>query len=372
MDIKANYFYLIKASLNDSRIALNEKAAELEFELGDDVCQKCLTNLTNPRRRIYSEIRWFLDESEERIHQILEKIDSGEKIEEVESDLSIINLIDYWYHFDKNDISYQIANLSYFYNTIQSISCSDIVESINEHRRIAGFTEAVFSDVSAELSSYLSEVENKVLDSIFGFSERSQSDLVFRFAKSIASQNNPYPEWGFPQSILARYELLYGDKINNLESKIKKIVEEGMKTISFNSDKDIFFDEVDDWLRRWEEIANPISYINFTNGVHRRSSMEMLCSIRDCVLYLNNIRKDYTGAIDLNNILINHCKYFPTLSEDLKKGLSTIKKNNEIEVQNREYIRRAEKAQQTKNVSNVLISVLGIGFVFFLFVMCSI
>ena len=370
MDLKQNSFFILKATLDDSRTVLAEKAEDLEFELGEEICQKCLTDLINPKRRLYSEIRWFLDETEDEIREIISNIDSHGVVQSVSSYLSSLNLIDYWYNYKDKSIPNQIKCLTDYYKAIQGISSEDVVFSINHHRKNAGFTEASFADVSAELNSYLSEIENKVLAAVFDFTPRNQAELILRFAKSISSKQKPYPEWGFPQAVVSRYELLNGDQINESEEAIIHLINsEKNRYTSFT--KNELFERIDKKLTEWEAIAKPINYINYTNDVHRKSSMNMLCSIREFVLYLNNNREDYTGALDLNRILISHCEYFPGLIQDLKKGSSTIQNNQNIAVQNQRIREQRERQERYDKTANGVKLFFGIGIFIFMIVMCS-
>lgn len=363
MDIRRNNFFLLKASLDDSRHILVKRASDLEFELGEEICQKCLTDLINPKRRIFSEIRWFIYETETEIQNILTGIENGDPIDSVTSNLSAINTIDYWYKFDNKNISSQLKYLSNYYYASQGISCEDILNSINNHRLISGFTEATFSDVSAELNSYLSELESRVLDAVFSFGDKSQADLVLRFALQIASIDNPYPEWGLPQAILSRYELLHGDAIMIEEQGIIKYVNAERMHYGMYSQRDLF-DQINIRLDRWRAIANPINYVNFTKGVYKRSSMSMLQTIQEFILFLNNNKNDYTGALDLIRILSTHCEYFPGIKENLEGGISTIKNNQQVKVKN-------ERQKKVQGAIQAVRIIGGIIFFIFLLYTCS-
>ena len=99
--------------------------------------------------------------------------------------------------------------------------------------------------------------------------------------------------------------------------------------------------------------------------------MNMLCSIREFVLFLNNNREDYTGALDLNRILISHCEYFPGLIQDLKKGSSTIQNNQNIAVQNQRIREQRERQERYDKTANGVKLFFGIGIFIFMIVMCS-
>lgn len=359
MDLAKNNFYLLKASLDDDKMTLSEKAGELEFELGEEIAQKCLADLINPKRRLYSEIRWFLDEPEWVLAKNITALDNGKKIATISTYLSAINIIDDWYDFKCKDVSELIRWVNAYYKSTKEITDEKVLASINYHRKKAGFPEANFSDVSAELNSYLSEVENKVLDSIFAIEKTNQSQFFMSFATKISSSGRPYPTWGFPQALLARYELLYSDEIIELEHNVSEFITNAKKNFSEGK---IYWTitQIEEELENWANIANPVSYIDYTNGVHRRSGMSMLCDVRDFVLFLNNEKHDYSSSLKLNNILLKYCDYFPELKQDLKKGSEVIAKNLATNNELIQQQRKIETEFKTKQkINEILYDIFG-------------
>lgn len=363
MDIRNNYFKILNANLDDNINTLAIKAGDLEFELGEDVCQNALNELINPRRRIAIEIRWFLEETDDEILQIMKGIENEEKIVGDFSNLTILNTMENWFEYNSTSVSCQLDWLNKFYYAYKSISVENITELINKHRLIAKFSEASFSDVSIELNVYLAELENKVLGSIFAFNYNTQADIFYRFVQKVYEDEKDYPKWGFPQSVLNRYELLHGEDINELEVYIEEYIED-VKNNCYLYPVNIIFKEIDETLTEWENLSNPINYINFLNDDYSRSSKGPLLHVRDLVLSYNNDHKNYQAAYDLIKILNKHCQYFPDIKEHSKKEKNVIKQNNDA-------VHKNEKKVQSEKIHYLGIKILSPFLIILLLVMCD-
>jgi hypothetical protein len=71
MDLLKNPFYILTATPRDSRSRIMELADERSLMLDSSECMNARSDLTNPRKRLSSEVAWLLGLSPKRSGELL-------------------------------------------------------------------------------------------------------------------------------------------------------------------------------------------------------------------------------------------------------------------------------------------------------------
>ena len=188
MLLKENPFYILGASLYDDKATIqelaDEKAWDAEEENGD-IYERAATTLTNPKKRLAAEMRWFVGCSREEEKNFVKALDDGKYYGAVlENPLARLNFELYIFGLNCLTMSHKsVYDMALFYDKLDA---DDIQDTLNEARAEAGFPPIRDTkDITAEIEKIRSEIRTSIQAAFKKLSHRQITTLADELADYI-------------------------------------------------------------------------------------------------------------------------------------------------------------------------------------------
>jgi hypothetical protein len=341
-------FALLDVSTRDKAHKIVEQVEDKSLFLDSDLCIKARNDLTTVRNRLTTEIRWLPGVSPNRAASLLKALITD--IESLKDDTSLsplanANLLAAAFEIldpDMDASSWQEWIIDFAY-TVDNIDAYDVQREINADRYVSGFpeinglelieselterrqyfTETIKFALNKLPSMKLVEVVTGVVESTTEAGEDHAPQLIHELVDRYESEANRYLE-------------LEADNILKLIEAIKKNAEHGESSIKSQIDK------LDQVVRKWDAIAQPIQLSMKAQGFEHKLSHEVALRIRGLAIDLFNKHDMVSTTKQLTRTLQELFAEVPEVAEILDEDADVID----------QIIKNRLSAKQTQEVRN--------------------
>lgn len=275
-----NAFNILGATPDDSAEKIRDLFEEKQLFSDDDkTLNTAYTELTNVKKRIIHEIKYFSSDAFEEFDNIFIENDNEEQEMVIEDICSSIIKVGKW--FDQ-----ETANL---------------YEKINQAREKSGF--ALIGDTEV-VSSAVNTLKNETIVSVKKYFDYwEQKDIVSLF--NILVEQEDYMSF-FIDDLLIHYENLISEtiekKANSCKTKFDLIKNNSDSFIENGLIDDDFSKNITSFkrsLNEWDKLVQPLQ-VNYQNrGAQHPGSLDFVHSLRNSVIDMcNKSQEDLTGLLN--------------------------------------------------------------------------
>ncbi len=300
MEFKDNPFYILDASLHDSKSIIHEKAENKSFELSEEICRNAERILVNPKRRLEAEIGWFPGISQRLINEINKphaRITYRRviaTINEIYNKIPILTCANIIALFmsqieDKSPNLDDINKLFHFFfqivNKLES-SLSDTIKIINSERNTSGFPEIhldeYFNELIEKQISLYCYISKFLLKS---FEFKYRLDIITKLVESETSNGSITCDSEIFINLIKDYE--FDSEVISIlrekETEIDMKIDDLSMSIKHNAFEFFVLDIVEklkSYVLEWDKIAQPIQLFYRSQGKEHESSRELFYKLR--------------------------------------------------------------------------------------------
>ncbi len=296
MDLAANPFYTLEATMEDGRYRIAE-LADKALLFGDETSiREARGILTNPRKRLAAEAAWLPGLDPQQVVLALSMLEvNPEGVRRIanvpalaRANLLASGLVRTSASLAKSDIVEWIVELS---ETHQSLDFDEITALLNEARSVAGFA-AVSSreNVEEELQGrrrHFGDSIKRCLDQL------PASSLVDAVTKAVdqTTQNGVFQAPTMIDDLIDTYEV-EAQEFFDKETENLKTIEKRIREVAAQRRGKAMIDRLVTKLERviknWDYVAQPIQVSYSSRGLRHRISFEVAREIRGLAVDLWN------------------------------------------------------------------------------------
>lgn len=295
MDLLKNPFYILTATPRDNRSRIIGLADERSLMLDSNECMNARSDLTNPRKRLSSEVAWLLGLSPKRSGELLALLQ--------ESPADIINADKLTPVARANLLAAGFSRLSNCTSdcvakwileiawAFEKIDPKELKEIINNERIVSDFPEVI------DLSMLESEIQERRLHYRHVFKSAlnnlSASALVKAVTIAVKSATANGEEHGpiLITDLVDAYEVEAQDFLEKEENNIKVLVDKLRTAVDAKySDSALspMVNQLINVVKNWDTVAQPIQVSAKSQGLEHDVSHRVAELVRDLALYMFN------------------------------------------------------------------------------------
>jgi hypothetical protein len=295
VDLLENPFYILTATPRDNRSRIMELADERSLMLDSNECMNARSDLTNPRKRLSSEVAWLIGLSPKRSSELLSLLqESPADILSVDKLSPVVraNLLSASFSRLSNCTSDCVAKwileISWAF---EKIDLEELMVIINDERVVSGFPEV--TDISIlereiqERRLYYRQTFKSALNNL------SAKDLVravtIAVESATANGKNHCPV--LIVDLVSDYEVEAQDFLEKEERNIKFLVEKLRSAADANySDSTLtpIVNQLINVVKNWDIVAQPIQVSAKSLGVNHEVSRRVAELVRDLAIHMFN------------------------------------------------------------------------------------
>lgn len=363
--IENNPFFILGVSINDKRQTVLQLAEEQGL-LGDaDVCEAAATQLTNVKKRLAAEMRWFPGTPDDKIKELIKSLTSNASLVSLSSSLN--NLSKYTYILavtekQRPTTPDQLVTLQKLIveldQTYQVLHAEDIIIDINNARESAGIPPIdSITAITEEIIALRIDTKNILSNTLSSLTVHDLVSLTTAIATS--EVNKPRSSFGvILEDVMSLYEVkaerilsqsaedVYED-IDNLKEYLEEIdkthhyfsptfteVVKNAKKFDemFESVPNVISAKVDKILKNVEEFekyAQPLQLLSHAKGTSHELSEEVAFQVRELAITLCNDYVDYDftkETLKITTALQHICTELPVMAELLSTDTAILNK----------------------------------------------
>lgn len=308
MNLFENPFFLFDVSTREEKKRIleiiDEKSLSVDFEL----CSQASTDLINPRKRLYFEIAWLPGVGPKRAKNIIQSVlSSPTEVSYFQGlpNLARANLIStvlliHKGKLAKHEIECFVIDLA---NTYQAISSETVCSLINEERSVAKFPNVsdirqVEEDLSERRRYYIKSIKESLdclesMDLVKGITYivENTTDSGFKHAPIIIDD------------LINMYEVeaqpFFEKENNNIQQLLSMLKEAASRKKPLSR----ILEKLDNVVRNWDTIAQPIQLSCRSRGVNHLASQQLANSLRSLSIDLYNNHELIELSQQLNELI---------------------------------------------------------------------
>lgn len=345
--IEENAFFILKASTTDNRARLSELVEDQSLFNDPEKCSIAGSELTNPKKRIKSEVSWLLGISDNEISSLLEQLNNHQltitNIKNIPT-LAQLNLyIEILVNSNFVSKEYFTDWLKSFSLRFEDISIQEIKDQINKDRSKAGFP---LITVDSDLENCIKEQQRYYKEQINSFLNNFSLDEKVEILTNVAEKLTNIGEEECPIMIvdlINGYELEVQPILSDYFEKIKQLttsISDWAENFD-NSGNGAFIEGLVDKLcnevRNWDKYAQPIQVVTKSLGLKHDNSEAIGSLIRSISIELFNKYGNLEASKKITELLKSafaEVARFEELAENDDRQLTNIA--NQIEQAKRE------------------------------------
>lgn len=354
MHFRQNPFFVLKATVRDSREKLHELAESHSLDNDAEQYTKALSSLTHPKRRIAAEIAWAPAISPARLDAILSTLFTNAG--------SMAALMDLPSLARANLLAAELSErtvlspdelesaLTELVTTVADINVESTIREINVDRTVSGFNKLVdSSQISEELKEQYRHFE-QVSKTILGqFSISKQAHLLTRLTESLTAEGTVQPPQLLEQ-LVSSYELSVTKELTQQAESIGRAVEAILKLAELGTSENDLLHNVTQLVssvHEWDALAQPIQVANRSRGLDHQASDDLAYVVREGAISLWNDHHMQEAAKVITRCLATAFAESPQLSSKFAQDQAIFA---DIEQKRREN-RKAQEKQRLKGLS---------------------
>lgn len=363
--IAKNPFALLQVSPGDSHSVIIEKASDLELTLDSQICSEARTSLTQPKKRVEAEIRWFstndndhpIEAFQQYISDVLMLHEHTAASDAISRDsLNTVNALEAVLEassvLSKTDFGIGVLRrLSEGWGQVIA-DPEDVLDRINEDYRQNESADVVsngarsgfppitdFAHFKEVLRDRQRELVDRMLAALNILEPAGRAQILTELLEEEgASQRFSGPPGALIHGLVDKYELSVHRDLAVREENLNQQME-NIRTASTESDS-VLADRIDifaNGLMDWDSYAQPVQLSYEIRGLRHESSINLAESVRTMSVDLFNDHGHLHAAENLSFVLAQVFEEVPVV---LKQAETDIGALNEI---------REERENQAKN-----------------------
>jgi len=306
MDLLANPFHILNATLRDNSRRIIDIAEERSLLMDPDSCSQARSNLTNPRKRLSAEMAWLPGLAPNRISECLALLEHADRrILEMSQlcPISRANLLAAGLSRLKGGSPELVAEwVIEISEAFEEIDPEDVCDLVNEERTASGFSPVsvtMVEEAIQERQIYYNQVIKSALDSL------PSRDLVK--AITIAAEETTYDgEETAPVligNLVDTYEVEAQQFLDLAAKNIDSVVN-AIKTLADAKQPiDKMVSQLIDIVKNWDSVAQPIQVITKSHGRKHDESHRIAGMVRELAVDLHNNHGKTDLSLRLTNML---------------------------------------------------------------------
>lgn len=330
MNIKENPFFLLNATLRNTRAELSE--LEEEFSLFNDSDRDLLSEVVSPRLRVQSELGWLIGVTEPTVLRELtiKSLNDLIDLRHLHA-LDQLNLISSSLSLYKGEshklVKDSILRLADLFEGLY-LCLDEVMVLLNQERKYSGFP--LLSDAS-QLEDGVNLRKDYFNQSIKDSLDRLDSQTLVSLVTDIVDENSMSGVrqcYTLIQDLVDYYEVATKHALAEETASIESLIENIMTitTSQYSNDHlDQLISKLITSLRGWDTIAQPIQVSFQGKGLEHEESKKLAYKVRDLSLYMFNemLQDDITKK--LSEISLELFGEVTSFSERVEKDIADIK-----------------------------------------------
>lgn len=354
MHFRQNPFFILGASVRDSREKLHELADDHSLDNDAEKYTSSLSSLTHPKRRIAAEIAWAPAIAPTRLDAILATLFTNAGSMAALMDLPALaraNLL-------AAEISERTAlspkelesALTELVTTVADIAPESTIREINADRTISGFNPLTEpSQIAEELKEQYRHFEQVSKATLGLFTIPKQAHLLTRLTESLTAEGTVQPPQLLEQ-LVSGYELTVTAELTQKADAIGRAVSAILKLAELGTSENELLVNVNQLVasvNEWDALAQPIQVANRSRGLDHQASDDLAYVVREGAISLWNDHQLQEAAKVLTGCLATAFAESPQLSSKFAQDQAIFA---DIEQKRREN-RKAQEKQRLKGLS---------------------
>jgi len=331
--LRRSPFGLLGASTRDGKREIGSLAEEKSLTLDADECAKARQDLTNPRTRLSCEIAWLPGLSPKRANEYCGLLDRDLSafFEAAQSERALVgaNLLSAGIEVLGADASNSIwANvilkLGQFAGEVDS---ANVLRTLNEDRKIAGFSEVQSEEiVASDFSERMRVYKDVVRDALNRMDTSQMLDVVHRVVDS-ATKSGVHQAPVLIDDFMDSYALDARPFLEKEAANVSKLVE-AVKNAAPQGGAPIktLLDKLGKVVANWSRVAHPVQMSMKSRGMVHDLSRDVGFEIRSLAIDLCNEHDAIIEAQQITDLLREHFSQFPELAERVGDDASQLEK----------------------------------------------
>lgn len=325
-----NAFWLLGATIRDSRHRIVELAEEKSLLLDSDVCTKARNDLTTPRNRLAVEMAWLPGVSPnsaralvDDLHNhldLVKKASTAPALAKANLLAAALELLD----AEMNDDLWCDWIVEFAY-TVDMIEPEDVLREINEDRSVSGFSEVKETEqIEVELRARRRFYTDTIKTVLNRFSSNKLVDVVTRVVETTTEKGEEHGA-SLVHDLIEQYEADANRYLQPEAENIKKLAEAIRQAApKGESSVEPLVDKLIQVVRKWDSVAQPIQLSAKARGLDHDLSHEVANAIRSLGVELFNQHDMIDTANRLTRILQELFAELPEIVEKLDQDLETL------------------------------------------------
>jgi hypothetical protein len=329
-----NPFYILGATIRDTRQKIIELADEKLFELNEDLCQKARSELTMPKKRLSVELNWFPGISPSKAINVINLIyNNNHNVFNMQglTELSKINII--CTIFEKRDFNLSNEKLEELIIDIvrvfDALNIEHILRDINEDRKVSSFP--LIEDI--ELVRYEIEEKKRVCAKLITnrLNDIEIDNLIKTVTKivSVTTKNGSINAPQIINSLIDDYQLHTKDFLHSEYDNIQQLIKTIRDKASLGENAVLSsVKKLIEVVRKWDIVAQPIQLNAKSMGIDDDLSIGVARSVRSLGIDLFN---EYNYLVLSKMIADTLKELFAELPDIFERINEDIRQLNQIE-----------------------------------------
>ena len=339
MNILENPFCVLGVSIRDNRKQIVEVAEEKSFLDDSEAVREARSVLTNPRRRLAAEIRWFPGLGDKKVKELvnfLQKVNRGELLLKNSftgfKSLAQLNFAVHIFGLRKFDHASEIEELILeVCGCLASMSIERIRSIINKDRLASEFPQVEENEIKHEMNDYCADILAVIERKLSALPQDEYLKLIEKFAVEYSDEGGKYYESFLLDGLISSYEL-----------KISPHLEELTGTII----DAIYNFKIASYLKEWRKLVRPLVMVAKSRGIEndriRNQAEEIFVAIREKAVKLHNKHHKTKEALNLILLLKEpladiSSRISEMISSDIRELESLERKRQEAENEYEKY-----------------------------------
>ena len=228
MNILENPFCVLGVSIRDNRKQIVEVAEEKSFLDDSEAVREARSVLTNPRRRLAAEIRWFPGLGDKKVKELvnfLQKVNRGELLLKNSftgfKSLAQLNFAVHIFGLRKFDHASEIEELILeVCGCLASMSIERIRSIINKDRLASEFPQVEEIEIKHEMNDYCADILAVIERKLSALPQDEYLKLIEKFAVEYSDEGGKYYESFLLDGLISSYELKISPHLEELTGTI--------------------------------------------------------------------------------------------------------------------------------------------------------
>ncbi len=330
MNLFENPFLVLGVSTRDNNQQIIEAFDVRSLSKEPEVCRNARTMLTHPKNRIAAEIAWLPGVAPSRALDLITKIRSDPKFVFNASSglepLARCNLVASLLVFLNSRASLHsnlvVKSALYLAKGLDQIDVENLLRLINEDRQIAGSPLIPNVDsVEREIQQHFSFFTKTMLDCLNNVKD---PDLVFMEIVEKATDGGTEQAPYFIDELADTYQTEVQKYLDQLSEKIRTISSDILKESEAEGKIYSYLDALEENLRAWDQIAQPIQLIMWSRGKEDEDSLSLAEDLRSLAISVANEYGLHNEAKRITDLMTEVFRELPQFSEVVAQDVSAL------------------------------------------------